>query len=172
MAPPREPAPPRGQLGTRAEVCAAAIGVFQNAYTASQIGVAIDNTGLPGAAQQVACVGAATPRPDWTAYLASESNVPLRCADGSIASGFASSAPNVTVIDPRFSAPRSVRSNLQWSGLALRNRLSASADVSYSLNLNQTGFVDLNFHDAPQFTLGDDGRPVFAARRASIRQAV
>ncbi len=41
------------------------IGVFRNAYNTSQIGVAIDNTGLPGGAQQIACVGATAPRPDW-----------------------------------------------------------------------------------------------------------
>lgn len=139
------------------------VGIFQGAYAASQVGAAIDNTGLPGGAQQVACVGAATPRPDWPAYATSEAGVPLRCVDGSTVSGFASSAPNVTLFDHAFTAPRSLRSNLQWSGLAFGDRFMASADVTYSLNLNQASTTDLNFRPASQFTLADDGRPIFAS---------
>ena len=139
------------------------IGVFQNAYAASQIGVAVDNTGLPGGAQQVACVGAAAPRPDWAAYAAGAQNIPVRCADGGTTSGFASASPNVTLFDPGFSAPRSVRSNIQWNGLALADRLAASVDLTYSLNLDQASLADLNFRSTRQFVLADDGRPIFAS---------
>jgi hypothetical protein len=80
----------------------------------------------------------------------------------SAGTAFANVAPNVTLFGSRYSAPRSLRSNLQWSGALLDNRLAASVDATYSLNLNQPAVVDLNFNSAARFTLGDDGRPVFA----------
>jgi hypothetical protein len=138
------------------------IGVFQNTPNAAQIGVAMDNTGLPGAAQQVVCVGPATPVPDWTAYVEDSGAIPTRCADGSAASGLASSAPNVALFGRSYVAPRSVRSNLQWGGAILGNRLLAMADATYSLNLNQASVADLNFDPVAKFTLADDGRPIFA----------
>jgi hypothetical protein len=138
------------------------MGLFQSTPNAAQIGEAMDNTGLPGAAQQIGCVGAAVPIPDWRTYATSIDAIPIRCADGSAGTAFANVAPNVTLFGSRYSAPRSLRSNLQWSGALLDNRLAASVDATYSLNLNQPGVVDLNFNSAARFTLGDDGRPVFA----------
>jgi hypothetical protein len=138
------------------------VGIFQNTPNAAQIGAAMDNTGLPGAAQQVACVGSATPIPDWTAYAENSGTIPTRCADGSVASGFASLAPNVALFGRSYSAPRSLRSNVQWAGVILGNRLVATADATYSLNLNQASVVDLNFDPIAKFTLADDKRPIFA----------
>jgi hypothetical protein len=138
------------------------VGIFQNTPNAAQIGVAMDNTGLAGAAQQVVCVGLATPIPDWTAYAESDAAIPTRCADGSVGSQLASSAPNVVLFGRSYVAPRSLRSNLQWGGAVLGNRLLATADATYSLNLNQASLVDLNFDPVAKFTLADDGRPVFA----------
>jgi len=138
------------------------IGVFQSTPNAVQIGAAMDNTGLPSAAQQVVCVGAATPVADWAAYAASLGAIPTKCADGSASSGLASSAPNVALFGRSYVAPRSLRSNLQWGGAVLGNRLLASIDATYSLNLNQASMVDLNFDPAAKFTLADDGRPIFA----------
>jgi len=143
------------------------VGIFQSTPNATQIGVALDNTGLPGAAQQVACVGAAAPIPDWSAYVHDISAIPTRCADGSIGGGLASSAPNVALFGQSYVAPRSLRSNLQWGGAILGNRFLATADATYSLNLNQASVIDLNFDPAVKFTLADDGRPVFA-RAAGI----
>jgi hypothetical protein len=138
------------------------VGIFQNTPNAAQIGAAMDNTGLPGAAQQVVCVGPATPIPDWTAFAENIAAIPTRCADGSVGSGFASSAPNVALFGRSYSAPRSLRSNLQWGGAILGNRFVATADATYSLNLNQASMVDLNFDPIAKFTLADDGRPIFA----------
>ena len=136
------------------------VGVFQNMPQASLIGGAIDNTGLPGAIQQLTCVGSAAPIPDWNAYAQDPATIPVACADGS--SVFANSAPNVTLFDDRFSAPRSIRGNLQWNGPILANRFSLTAEVTYSRNVNQSSFVDLNFSDSPRFLLpAEDGRPVY-----------
>ena len=137
-------------------------GVFQNSPGASLIGSAIDNTGLPSAVQQLRCVGAATPIPDWAAYLDDPDSVPAQCADGSNGSVFASTVPNVTLFAKDFSTPRSVRSNLQWNGPILTNRFNLTAEAIYSRNLNQRSFVDLNFRPVTQFRLADEGdRPVF-----------
>ena len=138
------------------------IGVFQGLPAATSIGSAIDNTGLAGALQQITCVGAAVPTPDWAAYAAISSTIPSRCADGSTGSVFASDAPNVTLFARDFAAPRSVRSNLNWNGPILGNRFNATVDVTWSRNLNQASTLDLNFKPAQQFTLADEGdRPVY-----------
>jgi len=138
------------------------VGLFQNTPTVNQIGNALDNTGLPSGVQQLTCIGAAAPSPDWTAYASNLGQVPDRCADGSTGTVFSETAPNVTLFAENYVAPRSIRSNLQWDGPILGNRLAANIDATYSLNLNQASFVDLNFNPATRFTLADEGgRPVF-----------
>jgi hypothetical protein len=138
------------------------VGVFQNLPGTTLIASALDNTGLPGGLQQLNCVGAATPVPDWGAYAANPGAVPDRCADGSTGTVFANSAPNVNLFARDFSAPRSLRSNLQWNGPILHNRFSTTLDATYSANLNQASPVDINFKPATQFNLGSEGgRPVF-----------
>lgn len=138
------------------------VGLFQNIPATTQLAQALDNTGLANAVQQLNCVGPATPIPDWAAYASDPSQIPTTCADGTSGSVFASTAPNVVLFAKDFAAPRSVRSNLQWSGPVLGNRLMATLEGIYSRNLNQLGVVDLNFDPAQQFTLADEGdRPVY-----------
>jgi hypothetical protein len=138
------------------------IGLFQNTPSVNAIGTVLDNTGLPGGAQQLTCVGSAAPVPDWTSYGADPGSIPTVCADGTTGSVFSDATPNVSLFSDRFTAPRSVRSNLQWNGPVLDNRFSATVDATYSLNLNQGSFVDLNFNPVTRFTLADeDARPVF-----------
>ncbi|HEY4217207.1 MAG TPA: TonB-dependent receptor [Gemmatimonadaceae bacterium] len=144
------------------------VGIFQSTPSAASIGSAIDNTGLPAAVQQLACVGIAAPTPDWNAYLASTGAIPTECADGTSGTVFSNSAPNVTLFDPNYRSPRSLRSNLQWNGPILANRFSATIDGTYSLNLDQASTFDLNFNPVQQFALGNEGnRPVYA-RASSI----
>jgi len=111
------------------------IGLFQSTPNAQAIGSALDNTGLASAVQQIACVGAAAPTPSWAAYASSISAIPAQCADGTSGTIFASSAPNVTLFDKQYSAPKALRSNLQWNGPILNNLFAASVDATYSLNL-------------------------------------
>jgi hypothetical protein len=144
------------------------VGVFQSLSPASLLSAAINTTGLAGAVQQLACIGAATPIPDWDAYALDPASIPSTCADGTTGSVFSNSAPNVTLFANDFSAPRSVRGNLQWNGPVLANRFSLTAEVTWSRNLNQRSFVDLNFRPAAQFTLPEEGgRPVYV-QEASI----
>ncbi|HEX6574452.1 MAG TPA: carboxypeptidase regulatory-like domain-containing protein [Gemmatimonadaceae bacterium] len=138
------------------------IGMFQNTPSINSVGNALDNTGLPSGVQQITCIGAAAPIPDWSSYADDASSIPSRCADGSTGTVFASAAPNVALFSKDYVASRSVRSNLQWSGPILNNRFSATIDGTFSLNLNQPGMYDLNFNPAQRFTLGsEDNRPVF-----------
>jgi len=135
------------------------IGLFQNTPNTTLISGAIDNTGLATALQQIACAGPAAPTPEWSTYANNPSSIPTQCADGSV---FASTVPNVTYFADDYAAPRSLRSNLNWSGPVLGNRLSANVEATYSRNMNQSGIVDINFNPVVQFTLADeDRRPVF-----------
>ena len=138
------------------------IGVFQNTPGAQLPAQAMAATGLPSGVQQLTCVGAATPTPDWSGYAVDPSTIPAQCASGTGGTVFASGVPNVTLFAPDYAAQRSVRSNLQWAGPVLDNRFMATLTGTYSLNLNQTGSEDLNFDPVLRFTLADEGgRPVF-----------
>ncbi len=146
------------QRGPRA-VVRGGIGLFQNLPQPGSVGSALDNTGLPSAVQQIQCVGSATPVPAWNTY-GNASNIPMTCAGGP--SVFGSSAPNVSAFADNFVSPRSVRSNLNWSGPTLRNRFNTSVDLTASWNLNQSSNIDRNFANVQQFTLpGEANRPVF-----------
>lgn len=138
------------------------IGVFQNLPNSQAIGGAIDNTGLPSAIQQLNCIGAAAPTPDWNAY-GDLGAIPDRCADGTTGTVFASSAPNVQLFAKDYQAPRSLRSNLQWNGALLNNRFAATVDATYSRNMHQASTYDLNFDPSTKFAVGAEaGRPVYA----------
>ena len=152
----------RGSSTRTARCSFAGVGVFQNTPSTSMVGSALDNTGLPSAVQQLMCIGGATPAPDWNGYAENPTTVPSTCADGTTGSVFANSAPNVSLFADDYSAPRSLRSNLQWSGPILGNRFSATVEGTYSANYNQASTIDLNFNPTARFTLpGEDGRPVF-----------
>ena len=139
------------------------IGLFQNTPNAQSIGTALDNTGLPSAVQQLTCVGIATPTPDWLAYATNVGSIPTQCADGTMGTVFASTAPNVSLFDKSYSAPKALRSNLQWNGAILHDLFLASVDATYSLNLDQPSTYDVNFNPVQQFVLADEGnRPVYA----------
>ena len=147
------------------------VGLFQNTPQTTLLGQALDNTGLPSAVQQLNCVGPATPVPDWSSYVNSLSAIPATCADGSSGTVFANAAPNVFLFARDFSAPRSVRSNLQWNGPVLGNRLMATIEGVYSRNLDQSGIVDLNFKPEQQFALTDEaGRPIYVQPSSIVPQ--
>jgi len=146
------------QRGPRA-VVRGGIGLFQNLPQPGTVGSALDNTGLPSAVQQIQCVGSATPTPAWNTYN-NPANIPTTCAGAP--SVFGTSAPNVSAFADNYVSPRSVRSNINWTGPALGNRFSTSVDLTASWNLNQSSSIDRNFANVQQFTLPAEGnRPVF-----------
>lgn len=146
------------------------IGEFRGRAPTSLFASAQTATGLANGETQLTCIGAAVPTPDWAAYLADPSLIPTTCADGGAGSPApgASTAPNVTVIDPGFAAPRSWRASL---GVSRRffTRYQASLDASYALGTKLYGVRDLNFNDTPQFQLADEGnRPVYVSPSSII----
>ncbi|MFI5227699.1 MAG: carboxypeptidase regulatory-like domain-containing protein [Gemmatimonadales bacterium] len=143
----------RGQLS-------GGVGEFQNLPSSQLIAAAVDQTGLPSAAQQLTCIGSAVPVPDWADYLASTGSIPSTCADNTTT--LTSNAQNVSLFAPDYIPQRSWRANLNWNAPILDNRFRLSTSGTYSLNLNQQSQIDLNFAQRPVFTLASEGnRPVY-----------
>jgi hypothetical protein len=146
------------QRGSRGQI-SGGIGEFQNLPSSPLIAAAVDQTGLPSAAQQLSCIGSAVPSPEWLAYLRSTGMIPTTCA-GDV-STFTSTVPNVVLFSKDYIPQRSWRANLNWNAPILDNSFRLTSNATYSLNLNQQSQVDLNFNRAPVFTLPGEGRPVF-----------
>ena len=148
--------PPKGVLR-------GGIGEFRAPYSPTLLSSAIAGTGLAGStALRLSCVGAAVPTPNWADYVSNSGSVPTTCANGTGASPFADAAPSVQLFDPSYSAARRWTGNLNWA--SAWRFLVYSFDAAYSLNLDQPGFVDLNYNGRQQFTLNNEGnRPVFVA---------
>ncbi len=138
------------------------VGVFQNAPGTQLTGNSLDNTGLASGVQNIACVGAAAPIPDWVTYGVDASQIPVLCANGTGGTVFSNTTPNVSLFARDYRAQRSLRSNLQWNGPILDNRFAATLEVTYSLNQSQPSAVDLNFSGLQRFALPlEAGRPVY-----------
>jgi hypothetical protein len=147
-----------GQFRASRAVMRGGIAVLTNS-SGGDIGGALDNTGLPSGAQQLLCIGSAVPVPDWSTWGANAASVPSTCSGPP--SSFTSTVPNVTLFSSDFRPSRSVRSNLSWSGAILDARFNTSVEGTFSMNLNQSRSVDLNFDNVSRFTLANEGRPVF-----------
>ncbi len=142
--------PPRGALS-------GGVGEFRNVLSPMIVSGAMTNTGLATGAERLLCIGAAVPSPAWS--TSSNSGFPARC-ESSASSTLTDAAPNVQLLDPTFTAPRTWRGVLQWSSAVRWIRYSLNA--TYAINLDQADARDLNFAGKPQFTLGNEAnRPVF-----------
>ena len=152
----------RGAFHPPLYVITGGVGEFRNNPTATLIANAVDQTGLPSAAQQITCVGSAAPTPDWAAYAQNAANIPTTCAGGSTGV-FANSAPNVALFSPDYRTQRSWRGNLGIRGL-LTSLFNGNLTYTYSINDDQRGSIDRNFSDVPQFSLAnEDNRPVYVS---------
>ena len=151
-----------GSARTPRAVVRGGIGMFQNLGAASLLQSPLNANGLPTGIQQLTCTGAAVPTPTWSDYAANVSSIPDQCADGTMGTVFASTAPLVTVFDPNYVQARSVRGNLQWTGATMHNFFYTSLNYIYSLNLNQPETADLNFAPTTRFSLSNEAsRPVY-----------
>jgi hypothetical protein len=147
----------------------AGVGIFQNMAGSRLITAAVNSTGLPNSTQTITCIGDAVPFPDWNAFLTDVGSIPTRCADGSSGTVFSTSAPSVSLFDPRFRQPRSLRGAADWSSPVLDNRFVLGVQSILSWGLNQQGSVDVNFNPVLRFALGNEGgRPVFADASAIV----
>ena len=147
------------QRGSRGQI-SGGIGQFQNLPSSPLIAAAVDQTGLPAAAQQLSCIGSAVPSPDWSQYLESTGMIPSTCAGG--LSAFTSTSPNVVLFSKDYIPQRSWRANLNWNAPILDNTFRLSSNATYSLNLNQQSQIDVNFDRSPAFSLAAEGnRPIY-----------
>jgi hypothetical protein len=140
------------------------IGEFRNMLPAALLSTARVSTGLPNGIERITCLGAAAPTPDWSSFVADPSSIPSSCVPGAPNPVFSDAAPGVQLFDSRYTASRSWRGNLSFSS-NLANFVYA-LEGTYALNLNQPGIVDANFRPSSQFTLGEEGRPVFVPATA------
>ncbi|HTE47765.1 MAG TPA: carboxypeptidase-like regulatory domain-containing protein [Gemmatimonadaceae bacterium] len=147
----------------------AGVGIFQNMASAQLIAPAVSSTGLPNSTQTITCVGGAVPFPDWNSFLTDPASIPSRCADGSTGTVFSTSAPAVTLFDPQYRQPRSLRAAADWSGPVADNRFVLGVQGIVSSGLQQSGAVDVNFNSTARFNLAnEDNRPVFADPSAIV----
>ena len=145
------------------------IGIFQSLRDAQLVRGALDATGLPSSTQQISCVGTAAPLPDWSTYLSDPSAIPTECANGSAGTVFSNGAPSVSMFDASYRQPRSLRSNLNWSGPILGNRFAFGVSATHSLNHALPENFDVNFNPAVRFTLDNESnRPIFANPSAIV----
>ena len=147
------------------------VGLFSNGANAGVLGSALDNTGLPSGVQQLSCVGDAAPTPNWADWAAHPADIPVTCADGTTATVFANTSPNVVLVSPRWRPSQSLRSNLSWDGSVLDARFRTRVEGTYALNLRQQESVDLNFSPDARFTLPDEGnRPVYVLPTSIVQE--
>ena len=140
------------------------IGEFRNMLPATLLSTARVSTGLPNAIERITCLGAAAPTPDWASFASDPSSIPSSCVSGAPNPVFTDAAPSVQLFDSHYTPSRSWRGNLSFSSNFAD--FVYSVEGIYALNLSQPGIVDANFHAAPQFTLTDEGRPVFVPASA------
>ena len=135
------------------------IGKFQATLPSTLLSDAIAQTGAPGGARQLLCVGDAVPTPDWRAYAVDASSIPASCVGG--ATNFADTSRIVSTFAPGFRAPESWRGNLGWTSRQFMDSYIA-LDATYSRTSHLASTLDLNFSGDPRFGLSqEDNRPVF-----------
>jgi hypothetical protein len=143
-------------------VISGGVGLFQNAANTSGLSQAMALNGLPSGIQQLSCLGAETPVPNWTDLMTNPQDAPDTCRSGATATPLANNSPNVALFDKSFVSPRSLRSNLQWRGYPLNGRFSMTVNGTVSYNLNQQSQYDLNFDGSHPFAVDNEGdRPVY-----------
>jgi hypothetical protein len=138
------------------------IGSFRNDVAPTLIAPAMVASGLADGVRQINCIGAAVPLPDWNAMVSDPASIPTSCADTASTSPFASTAPNVWLLDRRYAAQKSWRGNLEFEGVLIPRRFGFQFGVIYSTNLHQQAPLDLNFAPVERFALAAEGsRPVY-----------
>jgi hypothetical protein len=143
------------------------VGVFRGRPPFSLYSTAMDATGLPSGQAQLVCVGEVVPIPDWQAFRSDPAEIPESCRDGEANLRASGRAPNVTLFDPGFSAPRSLRASLEVDRRMGRWTLTGSMTQNWGAQLY--GVADLNFDATPRFTLEQEaGRPVFVDPSAIV----
>lgn len=145
------------------------IGVFRSgaAQVASEFAAARDATGLPNSQAQLACVGGAVPALDWNYFVSTTADLPVACASA-LPSAVVSALPRVTVIDPSFEVPRTIRASLNASRQFARI-WNVSLEGTFTNGYAETATRDINLVPSARFNLSDEAsRPVYVASGAIV----
>jgi len=135
------------------------IGEFRDLWRPDAIADAAARTGLAGSTVSLTCVGRAVP----LVAFDGSGDLPTQCLGGGGA--LTERAPSVTVLDPRYNAPRSWRATLDYN--TTRWKMVFRATALGSLDFNQASVIDRNFSGTPRFTLAAEGnRPVYVSPAA------
>lgn len=136
------------------------VGAFRGVVPLGQIGGLFSETGLPSAAQQIRCVGDATPISVWTG---NETAIPQTCRNG-VPAAFASALTPANVLAKDYQAPVSWRANLSIDGIH-RWGWGLAPQVTFVRGRHVESTLDRNLSSTPGFILSAEGnRPVFALR--------
>ncbi|MDB4948243.1 MAG: hypothetical protein JWM27_892, partial [Gemmatimonadetes bacterium] len=141
------------------------IGEFRGRAPYSLYAAALNQTGTAQGEQQVSCVGAGTPFPDYGAFAQDPGSIPDQCVGG--ASSVDTRLPNVTTFDRGFKNPRSWRASLGFQSQVFRV-MGATVDASYALGQKLYGVRDLNLGPAAFTLASEGGRPVYAPASAIV----
>ncbi|HET8657305.1 MAG TPA: carboxypeptidase regulatory-like domain-containing protein [Longimicrobiaceae bacterium] len=144
------------------------LGAFRATPPWSLFAAARDLTGLPGAQEQISCVGTAVPAPEWAAYLSDPASIPSGCEGESTGGPVSGRGTSVAVFDPDYRASQSWRASLGFQR-RIDRFLAASVDATYAEGVYQQGVVDLNRVRDARFTLPqEDGRPIYVPADAIV----
>ncbi len=155
---------PAGRIAIRPTTrysLAGGIREYESTLPAQGVANVLRRTGVPGAVEELQCIGPAAPSPDWAAYVQSPGAIPNECAGGTPSQSLAQLAPAVTLYAPDFSPTRSSRAELKWTYF-LSGQLQGWLGGTYALNQEQPQAYDVNFEPTVHLILpAEDGRPVF-----------
>jgi hypothetical protein len=143
------------------------LGLFAGQTPTNVFAAAARQTGLSGAEERLVCIGAATPIPDWDAYLDDPSNIPLTCADGGTGTTQSSRLPTVALINPDQKMPTSLRAELGYR-TRLPLNLNANFRYSYSHGFGLWGYYDLNLDESEVINITPENRPFFGDPSAIV----
>jgi len=154
----------QGSQQTRSQLTlSGGLGAFRGVIPPAEVSALADLTGLPNTVRNLACVGDATPIPDWALYALDADAIPEACLDGGAPIEFSDDRPRVSVYDRDFHAPLSWRGNLRLDGLMLGD-WPLSLETTQQLGFNGKSAIDENLRRTSLFTLAEeDSRPVFVA---------
>ncbi|MEK7402410.1 MAG: carboxypeptidase regulatory-like domain-containing protein [Gemmatimonadota bacterium] len=151
----------QGGAGVPTTIIRGGIGDFRGRAPTQLFQSAIDATGLPGGEQQLVCVGAGVPVPNWAGYMTDPTLVPTSCVGGGTGPVVSGQRPAVTLFSEDFATPRAIRASI---GLTRRiqQRYGLNVDYTYALGTSLYGLRDLNLDTTARFSLANElGRPVY-----------
>jgi hypothetical protein len=151
---------PNGRPDTRRQL-AGGIRDWRGVLSTRSLDPYLRQTGLDVTSEQLQCVGAAVPIPDWSTFTASSASIPDACADGVGNASFVTTSPGISVFAPNYVPSHSVRADLTWTD-AIGSLVSVSLHGLEAINTNMPELFDANFAGQRRFSLNDEGgRPVY-----------